>query len=189
MKIIIILSILTLLLFTAFLIFLIIGLIKKRKKLIIVSIFIFALSGGSAGYTAFSIAQKSVHRMSETLKSRTGEEIYTALFGNPVQDCVKIINQQDQEFPVIDYAIWIQFTTCPQELRRILEQHSYTTARQVTSDMEKDIPYGETIKWFNPKSMGDTILVFEYSSDNQRNIQTLWASIDSTIVYCRDIHE
>jgi hypothetical protein len=189
MKTIVILTVLTILLFFGFLIPLIIGLIKKRKKLIISSILIFVLFIGFGGWTGLTIAKKSINKVKETLKPRTGKEIYVALFGEPTNDCVKVINKQDQEFPVIDYAIWLHFEICPIELKRILSQHDYGHNRLSTKDWSGDIPYGETINWFNPKSIGDTILVFEYSTNNSRNIQTLWTSLDSTIVYCRDIND
>lgn len=189
MKTIIILIIITILLFIGFLIPLVIGLIKKRKSLIITSVFIFLMFIGFGGWTGLIITKKSVNKIKETLKPRTGKEIYIALFGEPTDDCVRVLNKQDQEFPVIDYAIWLQFETCPTELKRILSQHDYGFNRISTSDWSGNIPCGETIDWFNPKSIGDTILVFEYSTNDSRNIQTLWTSLDSTVVYCRDIND
>jgi hypothetical protein len=189
MKTIIILIVLTILLFSGFLISLIIGLIKKRKSLIITSIFIFIIFIGFGGWTGLTITKKSINKVKETLKPRTGKEIYIALFGAPTDDCVKVINKQDQEFPVIDYAIWLHFETCPIELKRILSQHDYRDEKISTMDWSGDIPSGENIDWFNPKSIGDTILVFEYSTNSSRNIQTIWTSVDSTIVYCRDIND
>jgi hypothetical protein len=189
MKTIIILTILTIILFGGFLISLITGLIKKRKRLIIASVFIFIIFIGLGGWTGLTITKKSINKVKETLKPRTGKEIYVALFGEPTYDCVKVINKQDQEFPVIDYAIWLHFETCPIELKRILSQHDYSNGIELTNDWNEGIPLAENIDWFNPKSIGDTILVFEYSTNNSRNIQTLWTSIDSTIVYCRDIND
>lgn len=188
METIIILIILTILLFVGFLISLIIGLMKKRRKLIIISIFIFIIFVGFGGWTGMTIAKKSINKVKEALKPRTGKEIYVALFGDPKNDCIKVISKQDQEFPVIDYAIWLHFETCPSELERILSQHDYDYNKLSTTDWSGDIPYGETIDWFNPKSIGDTVLVFEYSTNNSKNIQTLWTSLDSTVVYCRDIN-
>jgi hypothetical protein len=166
----------------------IIGLIKKRKKMIITSIFIFVVFLGLAVWTGLTIVRKSINKITETSKPRTGEEIYIALFGKSENNCVKIINKQDQEFPGIDYAIWLHFETCPKELKRILSQHDYNLGKLSTKTWSGDIPYGESIDWFNPKSIGDSVLVFEYSTNNSRKIQTLWTSIDSTNVYCRDIN-
>ncbi len=189
MKTIIFLAILTILLFIGFLILLIIGLVKKRKSLIFSSIFILVISLGLGGWTGITITKKSFNKVKESLKPRTGKEIYIALFGKPTSDCVKVLNKLDQEFPVIDYAIWLHFETCPSELKRILLQHDYSYSKLSTTGWSGDIPAGENIDWFNPKSIGDTVLVFEYSKDDYGNIQTLWASLDSTIVYCRDIND
>ena len=121
------------------------------------------------------------------LKPRTGEEIYSALFGEPKHDCLKVINYQDQIVPKIDYAIWLHFDTCPKELERILSRHEFSEAKLATNSLIGNIPYDETISWFNPKSMGDSIVVYEYSTDDNRNIQTMYVSVDSTKVFCRDI--
>lgn len=128
-------------------------------------------------------------KVRETFRSRTGEEIYEALFGKQKNNCVAILNYQDQIIPKIDYAIWLQFETCPEELKRILSKHEFSEGKVSTDKWDGKIPYGETIKWFNPKTLGDTIMVYEYSSDDSRNIQTIWANLDSTKVFVRDIFD
>jgi hypothetical protein len=128
-------------------------------------------------------------KVSEIFRSRTGEEIYEALFGKQKTNCVSVLNHQDQVVPKIDYAIWLQFETCPEELKRILSKHEFSAGKVSTDNWDGEIPYGETIKWFNPKTLGDTIMVYEYSSDDSRNIQTIWANLDSTKVFVRDIFD
>jgi hypothetical protein len=128
-------------------------------------------------------------KVRETFRSRTGEEIYEALFGKQKTNCVSILNYQDQIIPKIDYAIWLQFETCPEELKRILSKHEFSGSKVSTDKWNGKAPYGETIKWFNPKTLGDSIMVYEYSSDDRRNIQTIWANLDSTKVFVRDIFD
>lgn len=125
----------------------------------------------------------------ETFRSRTGDEIYDALFDKRKTKCIKILNYQDQVVPKIDYAIWLQFEICPAELKRILSRHKFTAGKLSTDKWDGKIPYGETLEWFNPKTLGDTIMVYEYSSDDRRNIQTIWANLDSTKVFVRDIFD
>lgn len=144
---------------------------------------------GLATWTGYRIISKSVNKLTQTLKPRTGEEIYEALFGQDESRCVKVTDFQDQIIPKIDYAIWLQFQTCPTELKRILSRHTFSFAKLEAGSWVESIPHGETIDWVNPNLMGDTILVFEYSSDDSRNIQTIWTNRDSTIALCRDIFD
>ena len=108
------------LLFTA-IILLLIGLWKKKSTLMKIAVFAFVLSVGTGGYSIYVLANKTYH----ALQPRTGEEIYAALFGKPASKCVKVLNYQDQVVPKIDYAIWLHFKTCPDEMRRILSQKNY----------------------------------------------------------------
>ncbi|MBC7412521.1 MAG: hypothetical protein H7331_08735 [Bacteroidia bacterium] len=39
------------------------------------------------------------------------------------------------------------------------------------------------------KVQGDTIIVYEYSTNNSKNIQTIWTNLDSTKVFIRDIFD
>ena len=127
-----------------------------------------------------------MNKVASALKPRTGEEIYKALFGPDKSGCVQVTNSQDQIIPKIDFAIWLKFETCPTELKRILSRHTFDFGEVETGSWTESIPYGEVIDWVNPQVMGDTIFVFEYSSEDGRNIQTLWTSRDSTRVLCRD---
>lgn len=140
-----------------------------------------------AGWTGYKFLTKSYNKVANTLKPRTGNEIYDALFGKRKYECVKVLNKQDQIVPKIDYAIWLHFETCPEELKRILSRHKFTSEKLQTKDWNGKIPYGETLDWFNPTTLGDTIMVYEYSANNNRNIQTIWTSLDSTEVFAMDI--
>ena len=88
------------------------------------------------------------------MKPRTGDEIYDALFDKRQFDCVKVLRYQDQVVPKIDYAIWLSFETCPNELKRILSRHEFSAGRLSTKDWNGKIPYGETLDWFNPTLFG-----------------------------------
>jgi hypothetical protein len=187
MKEIFILTTITGLSFIFFIITFILGLTRKKKKLLIISLI--ALPGfiALALWTGYTVIHKTADKLTGALAPRTGEEIYRALFGPDPSGCVKIIHAQDQLIPRIDPAIWLKFKTCPAELQRILSLHPFDYGKVPTASWKEGIPYGETLDWVNPQAMGDTILVFEYASDDGRNIQTLWASADSTQVLCRDI--
>ncbi len=187
MKEIIILTVITGLTFFIFIVTLIFGLIKRNKKLKVTSFFTFGLFICLASWTVFSFATKSYNKVADTVRPRTGDEIYDALFDKRKSDCVKVLNYQDQVIPKIDYAIWLHFETCPDELKRILSRHEFASESLPTKEWNSKIPYGETLDWFNPTTLGDTIMVFEYSSKDNRNIQTIWTSRDSTKAFCRDV--
>jgi len=187
MKEIILLTVAAGLTFLIFVVTLIFGFIKKNRHLKLASFLILIVFIGLASWTAFTFVNKSYNKVADTLKPRTGDEIYDALFDKRKSDCVKVLNYQDQVVPKIDYAIWLHFETCPSELNRILSRHKFTSDKLSTKDWNVKISYGETMEWFNPTTLGDTIMVYEYSTNNSRNIQTIWTSLDSTKVFCRDI--
>ena len=93
-----------------------------------------------AGWTGYQFVTKSYKKVADILKPRTDDEIYNALFGKRKFDCVNVLNKQDQVIPKIDYAIWLQFETCPEELKRILSQHEFTSEKISTSGLEVDGP-------------------------------------------------
>ena len=187
MKEIIILTFVAGLTFLVFVLTLLFGIFKKNRNILLCSLFAFIVFLAFAGWTGYKFVTKSYNKVADTLKPRSGDEIYDALFDKRQSDCVKILNYQDQVVPKIDYAIWLHFETCPDELNRILARHEFTSEKLSTKDWNGQIPYGETLDWFNPTTLGDTIMVHEYSTNNSRNIQTIWVSLDSTKVFCRDI--
>ncbi|MBD2770251.1 hypothetical protein IC235_20385 [Hymenobacter sp. BT664] len=187
MKAIIVWTLVSGFLFAAFLALLIAGLIKQSKRAIIFSGFALFLFACSAVWTGYTFASKSYCKISDVLKPRTGQEIYSALFGDPQHDCVKVINQQDQDVPIIDYAIWLEFETCPEELQRILSLHHFTSKKAATQGWNTQGPFTDA-NWFKPEALGDTVLVFEYLKANG-NGQTIYAGLDSTKAYCIDVRD
>lgn len=71
---------------------------------------------------ASSKVTKTVDAVKQKFKARTGNEIYNAMFGNPVDKCTKVINHKDQIVPRLDCCIWLEFQTCSTELSRIVTQ-------------------------------------------------------------------
>jgi len=186
-KEIILLTVITGLAFLTAVMTLIFGFSKKSKNLKLLSLLLFIGFITLAGWTGYKFVNKSYNKVTSTFKPRTGDEIYDALFDKRKFDCVTVLNKQDQVVPKIDYAIWLHFEACPEELKRILSRHEFTSEKLSTKGWNGKIPYAETLEWFNPTTLGDTIVVYEYSTNNNRNIQTIWASIDSTKAFVRDI--
>lgn len=186
MKEIIIWTAFTVTAFTAFLVTLIIGLIKKKRKTVLASIVVLLFGLCFGLRTAYLFTSKSYNRLTEIFRPRTGIEIYTALFGQPTSDCIEVLNYQDQVVPKIDYAIWLHFKTCSDELQRILSLHDFKTEIVSTKGWDTDGPLAHE-NWFKPETLGDSILTFTYNKDDYGNGQYIYSSLDSTQVFCKDI--
>lgn len=186
MKEVIVLTIISALVFFTFLVTIILGFTNKNKKLKMTSLFVLFVFIVCAGWTGYKIGGKTYNKVAENLRPRTGEEIYESLFGKSQRDCVKILNYQDQVIPKIDYAIWLQFETCPAELRRILSSHNFKSEIVSTRKWNTDEPLANK-NWFKPESLGDSILVSVYRKDDYGNEQYIYSSLDSTKVFVKDI--
>ena len=186
MKELIIWTIFSGLLFISFISFLIIGIIRKNKRFIIASIAILLVTVVTGFYTGYKLVTKSYKKVTTALKPRTGNEIYISLFGKPESDCLSILNSQDQVIPKIDYAIWLHFKTCPNELKRILSKHNFVSEKISTKYLYTSAP-SENENWFKPELLGDTILIYKYSKDQNGNGQTIYSNLNQTEVYCIDV--
>jgi hypothetical protein len=186
MKEIIILTVISGLAFLVFLVTLILGFTKKDKKLKLTALLFFFAFIGLTAWTGFKFVSKTYNKVAETLRPRTGDEIYDAMFDKRQTDCIKILNFQDQVVPKIDYAIWLHFETCPKELKRILSLQDFKTEVVSTSGWNTDGPLAHE-NWFKPETLGDSILVFTYKKDDYGNEQYIYSSLDSSKVFVKDI--
>jgi hypothetical protein len=186
MKETILLLLLTGLFFISFLFTLIVGIVRKKRNLIIICMISIFLTFGFGMYTGYKFISKSYNKVTSFLKPRAGEEIYKALYGKSLSGCVKILHYQDQVVPKIDYAIWLHFKTCPDELNRILAIQHYDSKTISTSGIISCGPSANE-NWFRPELLGDSILVFYYKKDEYGNGQEIYCNLDSTEVYCKDI--
>jgi hypothetical protein len=169
-----------------FLVTLILGITKKNKKLKLTSLIIFFVFMCMAVWTGFKFLSKTYNKVTETLRPRTGDEIYDALFEKRQTDCINVLHYQDQVVPKIDYAIWLHLETCPKELKRIISLHDFKTEVLSTTGWKTDGPLAHE-NWFKPESLGDSILVFTYKKDEYGNGQYIYSSLDSSIVFIKDV--
>jgi hypothetical protein len=174
------------LLLVGFIVAVIKAIAKRKKKYVgwaLGALLALAVTGSVTTYLA---ARKAYHAVASLLQLRTGDEIYATLFGEPRNNCLKVLHYQDQIIPKIDYAIWLHFETCPPELNRILRQNHYDKEKVSTKGWNTTGPLADD-NWFKPESLGDSILVFTYKKDEYGNVQTIYTSPDSTKVYCIDV--
>jgi hypothetical protein len=163
------------------------GLTKRNRRYLYAAGVSLALGSSLAGWTIYRTLHKAYDHVAAAIRPRTGEEIYTALFGSALPGCRQIIDYQDQVVPKIDYAIWLKYRTCPQELKRVLAQYPYAREVVASASPLPMVPNGEEVAWFRPKLLGDTVIVYEYTTLNGRNSRRFWTSLDSTNVFYQDI--
>jgi hypothetical protein len=187
MKEIVVLIMFSGLVFIGFSVTLIVGIIKKNERLIIIAGMTFLLFIFISGYAGYKMITKTYIKVTQYLKPRTGEEVYAAVFGLPQNNCVKIQDYQDQVIPKIDYAIWLHFQSCPEELKRILSEHKFDEEKVLKRDLYTVNGPLETDSWFKPNLLGDTILVHTYRKDVYGNNLMIYSNTDQTEVYCIDI--
>ncbi|MFT3704067.1 MAG: hypothetical protein QM802_16995 [Agriterribacter sp.] len=180
--------IVTALLALLFVILLFIAIIRKNKRLAVWSVlpvFLCVITATIAGYKILKRSYYAVRdaKLENPMKPRTAEEIYTALFNKAGSDCVKVLNKKDQYVPGLDCCIWLEFTTCPQELERVLAQRKYELTRtnkallHISGDNEKP-------GWWKPEQMGDTVLFFRYDNPGRQLIQLISSTDSTKVFYC-----
>jgi hypothetical protein len=173
-----------------FIILLLIGIVRKSRNLVYIAIFLFLLAIPSSIYTGFLFAQKAYKKIKitkiENPLKRSGMEMYTALLGKPETNCVTVINSQDQYIPKIDCCIWLEFTTCPKELARIVAKKELKPTMSGNS-----IPdYSPRPQWFVPENLGaDHIILRKNNPDDPNHDLILYFSKDSTRAYYCDMAE
>lgn len=161
-----------------------------RKKNVFIKIgFVFLLFSILIGsFAGYKFVTKSYNKISDTFKPRTGLEIYIALFGKPEYNCLNIVHWQDQTVPKIDYAIWLEFQTCPEELERIVSIHKFDRKTIASKVISKKKP-SENVNWFAPEILGDSVIVYEFKKDEYGNGQTIYTNLEQTKAYCIDVQD
>lgn len=169
----------------AFLFLLIFGLLKRKRRIFLLAIFSLIIALLFGILSAYQIASKSYNQVTGWFKARSGADIYEALFDKPANSCIKVLDFQDPVIPRIYTELLLHFTTCPEEMKRILHQKEFSYSK--ISNAQILSASNENDTWFKPESLGDTVLVFEHQYDNSSNFQGLYSNLDSTEVYLIDV--
>lgn len=187
-----------------FIVLLFVGIAKKRRKPIYISLIFFLLAIPAGLYTSFLFAQKAYEKLKtakiENPLKRSGMEIYTAVLDEPIANCVTVINSQDAYIPKVDCCIWLEFTTCPKELARIIAKKElkpieyesrYSADSSVSVVIANSIPeYSPKPKWFVPENLGTGYITRrKYNPDDPNHDLILYFSKDSTRAYYCDMAE
>lgn len=186
MKDILILTLITGLCFVLFMALGIIAIVRKNAKIVIPGLILLLIGGGFGIYTGIIFFYKAQNRLSKIIDWRTGDEIYTALFGEPEYDCLEMIGSQDRVLPKIDFAIYLSFKTCAGEMERITAQKPY----EIDTLSKKDFYYPSPSMdghWFQPSLLGDTIISYNWLKDSVGNYQVIYSNPAMTEAYCKDV--
>lgn len=182
--------ILVVILFSAVLIFFI-SIKRKKVTLVIVSIllFIIAIAVGififiKSSYIFYSKAKNKAEQVS---KAMSGIEIYESFFGQQHANCVNIVNSHDAAMPVIDYAVYLEGTTCANEIKRIISS-KYSIKKIVRKDTIELNYIPDEPKWFTV-NLGKEYIEANYFNNTSNNSETFCFNTDSTkFVYCKYIN-
>ncbi len=163
---------------------------------IILSLLFLCVAVGSLFLLGVYAASKAASKVTQTVavvkqnfKPRTGNEIYFALFGKPVDKCLRVINKKDQVVPRLDCCIWLEFETCQKELNRIIGQQRYKTTKYISSDTLSYVPtYSPKPLWWTPRLLGDSVIVMQdFNFDNPNRDKILIFTNDSSHAYYCDM--
>jgi len=177
-----------------FIFFIATGIIRKSILRILISLLFLCIAIGSFFFLGVYAASKASSKVTQTVNAvkqkfepRTGNEIYKALFGKPVDTCGKVINQKDQVVPRLDCCIWLEFKTCSKELDRLITQQHFKTTKYNSVDTTNYIPdYSPKPLWWTPQLLDDSIIVsrdFNFDNPNRDKI-LIFAKDSSHAFYC-----
>lgn len=164
---------------------LMIGLLKRKKRLFLLSLCSLGLAIILAFIAVFQISKSLYGKALSYLQPRSATEIYESLLGKSDTDCVEILHAVDQIVPRLDPGIFLHFSACPEECRRILSAYEYQRAL-ISDDIILSAPGAAHMDWWQIQNLGDTIQLFEYSFNGPNNFRRIWISRDSTEVYLAD---
>ncbi len=143
-----------------------------------------AITAGCGVMAVYRVAAVAYTRASEALEPRSGIEIYEALFGKPIGNCVLVTHQRDQVIPKLDRGLSLRFKTCPLEMRRILGQENYTLTRIAALTADRD--HGASGD-FAPETLNDTIVMGYREVIPGRNWRWIYCNRDSTEAIVLDV--
>ncbi len=162
------------------------GLVKHRQRAIYAAGAGLLLGGLLASGAFFLAGKKTYRRAAEAVRPRSGEEIYTALFGPAQPGCVRVLHYQDQVVPRLDCCIWLEFSTCPAEIKRIIAADSgfHAISQPIASSYCDTLGYSPGPAWWHPVRIGRAALFRrKFRLDNPNRDQLLIFSSDSTHAY------
>lgn len=156
---------------------------RKMRPFWIALVFLM-IGAGCAVMAAYRVAIGAYTRATEALEPRSGIAIYEALFGKPVGNCVSVTRHRDQIIPKLDVGMSLRAKTCPEEMRRVLNQRSYDLTRTASLTANRD--HGASGE-FAPETLTDTIIVGYLEIIPGRNWRWIYCSKDSSEVIVVDV--
>jgi hypothetical protein len=159
--------------------------LSKKAFLLVITIFLIPILL-LFFYTGPGKIESDILRVIHNSRPKSANEVYNVLFKKSMDECVAVINFQDQVIPTIDCCIWMELKLCQAELNRIIALKSYEKSRLSKSDSTKFInAFNDKPLWWTPQLLGDSVTKYNIRF-SQHNEQTLIVADDSTHVYLCD---
>ncbi len=155
------------------------GVKLKRVNYIIIAVLCLIISLGSIAWMAVlayrSFSKKVKTEWNEHTKPRTGRDAYVALFGEPVDSCLQVLNLKDQLVPKLDCCIWMEMKTCSSELKRVLAQKNYQTKIiAVIAESKYASNINEAPAWWNPVGLSKVVAECFHESMEEPGAYQIW---------------
>jgi len=150
---------------------------KKSIQNIYYSLVLLLIAGIMGARAGWLFMQKSYHEFTEVVKPRSGEEVYKGMFGNTSAGCVKLLHVLEPVVPRIDCCTYLEFTTCPGELKKIIARNKYVPA---TSDAGPGTPP----VWWRPQALGKDAVALSFSPDEDSYELLVFSADSMHAFYC-----
>lgn len=134
-----------------------------------------------AAMALFRTAERSVEELRAYTTPRSGPEIYAALFGPPINNCVQVLLHDDALVPKLDNVIRLHVRTCPEEIRRIVAQGRYT------QESSMKLSYTAENEAYSIHQLGEDATTLNWTVSDGRHWRTLHFRPDSTELIIIDI--
>lgn len=162
-----------------FFVLLLIGIIQKKKELIYVSIFSFILGGACGIWAVYEAVTRTVDTLEEAFKPTTAEELFSSTYG--AQDsCTTVMHFKIAQIPRIDNFNLMQGSTCPDQIKMMLQNKSFEESQERLSSSEVSKMYSITENWMNAQLLGDSINIWLHHNYETQYTLTLITNLDST---------
>lgn len=151
----------------------------KSRQTIVAIVSCFAVSIILGSYSVYALINEVNVLATDTVKQRSGEEIYEYYYGSPRYPCLKIIDHADY----MDSAggDWLHFNTCPAEFNRIIRQYQFEVAIDTNANewINKPVPGTD---WFKPETLGEDRQKFSFPPEPDPRL-IIYTNRDSTEVF------
>ncbi len=154
------------------------GIIRKQLNLVISAVACFVLFMVTGGIVAYKTIRGTIKLASEVAQRRSGDQVYADILGRPTGRCVTIYASSDPIIPTNKGPVSACFSTCPDEVARLLQQRPYEIIKRPTAEIAQNAEQC-CGNYFSYARFGDSLLECIAAGEGD-HVLTIWFSTDST---------